>query len=138
VPSQGAPPDERSNSLTAAGGLCASCRSAAGVRLRFLYPYREEAVMLRECSRCGRGFSLSDLVKEETKNMEKERRMLGVEGVRFLYFTCANCNHDEIFIDIRALPAESHQEFLKRRTDLEAAVKEVHVRDVEFVIRELL
>jgi hypothetical protein len=92
--------------------------------------------MQRECAACQRRFSPEDFVKEDSMNMEAERKALGLEGVRFLYYTCPNCGHDEIFLDLHHLHGESPEEFNLRRAELECAVGEVHSDDVAVVIME--
>jgi hypothetical protein len=92
--------------------------------------------MQRECSECKRRFTTDDFVKEESKNMEAERKALGLEGVRFLYYTCSDCGHDAIFLDLHHLEDESPEEFNLRRAELEFAVADVHSDDVAVVISE--
>jgi hypothetical protein len=92
--------------------------------------------MLRECRHCQRPFTPQDFVKEESKNMEADRKRLGLEGVRFLYYTCPDCGHDDIFLDIHHLEGESPGEFQKRREDLEIAVRQTDVEPVKVTITE--
>jgi hypothetical protein len=68
--------------------------------------------------------------------MEAERKALGLEGVRFLYYTCPDCRHDAIFLDLHHLIGESAEEFSVRRAELETAVCDVHSDDVAVVITE--
>ena len=90
--------------------------------------------MHRECGHCKRSFTPSDLVKEESKGMEADRKALGLEGVRFLYYSCPACRHDEIFVDIHPLEGELAEDFFRRRKDLEAAVRDFHGNKVEVVL----
>ena len=92
--------------------------------------------MQRECSHCRRKFTPQDFVKEESKGMEAERRTLGLEGVRFLYYTCPECGFADIFLDIRHLPGESDDDFHSRRGELEATAREIHAEKVDVVVSE--
>src|SRR5207237_615042 len=47
--------------------------------------------MKRECTRCGRPFTPGDLAREESREMAAKRRAAGLEGVRFLYYSCPRC-----------------------------------------------
>jgi hypothetical protein len=91
---------------------------------------------MRECSHCQRKFTPKDLVKEDSKEMEAERKARGLEGVRFLYYTCPDCGYADIFVDIRHLPDESDEDLHSRRAELEAAVREIHAEKVDVVVTE--
>ena len=90
--------------------------------------------MIRLCPQCNRQFTPHDFYKEESRGMESERRALGLQGVRFLYYHCPDCQGDDIFIDLHPLENEAAQSLEKRRTELEAAVRSVRSRDVAVVI----
>jgi hypothetical protein len=92
--------------------------------------------MQRECATCRRHFTPDDFVKEESKNMEAERKALGLEGVRFLYYACPDCGKDAIFLDLHHLEGESEEAFEKRRSELESAVAGVSADHVAVVITE--
>ena len=92
--------------------------------------------MNRACRHCHRQLTAQDFVKEESKNMEADRKSLGLEGVRFLYYTCPDCKHDDIFLDIHHLEGESPEAFQKRREALEAAVRQTDAEKVEVTITE--
>ena len=92
--------------------------------------------MMRECSHCHRPFTRDDFVKEESKGMEAERKALGLEGVRFLYYTCPDCAHAEIFVDVHPLEAETLEAFGARRGELEAAVHQMHSEKVSVTLTE--
>jgi hypothetical protein len=92
--------------------------------------------MQRECAQCQRRFTPQDFVKEDSKDMEIERKALGLEGVRFLYYTCPNCGHDAIFLDLHHLDGETPEAFNRRRAELESAVGQVQGRNVAVVITE--
>jgi hypothetical protein len=68
--------------------------------------------------------------------MEADRRAWGLEGVRFLYYSCPECDLDEIFVDIHPLEGELADDFLHRRHELEEAVREFHGEKVEAVLSE--
>jgi hypothetical protein len=44
---------------------------------------------MRECSHCHKPLTPQEFVKEVSKGMELERKALGLQGVRFLYYTCS-------------------------------------------------
>ena len=90
--------------------------------------------MIRLCPQCNRQFTPHDFYKEESRGMEAERRAFGLQGVRFLYYHCPDCQGDDIFIDLHPLENEAAQALEKRRIDLEAAVRSVRSRDVAVVI----
>jgi hypothetical protein len=92
--------------------------------------------MLRECAHCGRAFTPKDLLKEDSKNMEADRKALGLVGVRFLYYRCPECNFADIFVDIHALPDETPEAFSRRRRELEDTVKQISATNCEVIVCE--
>ena len=92
--------------------------------------------MIRECSHCRRPYTAQDFVKEESKGMESERRALGLEGVRFLYYVCRGCRHADIFVDVHPLEGESDTHYRARRDELEAAVREMHGEEIGITFSE--
>jgi len=92
--------------------------------------------MLRECTKCDRPFTVLDFVKEESRGMEADRRALGLEGVRFLYFTCPACGQADIFIDLHPLKGEPEEVFQARRAGLEAAIRQVGSENTAVVLIE--
>ena len=58
--------------------------------------------------------------------MEAQRRALGLDGVRFLYYSCQHCGHADIFVDVHPVDGESIDDFFARREELEAAIKQTH------------
>jgi hypothetical protein len=81
--------------------------------------------MMRECSQCHKPYTVQEFVKEESKGMEAERKALGLEGVRFLYYTCHECGHADIFVDVHPLESETEEAYRVRRAELEAAVQQM-------------
>ena len=92
--------------------------------------------MHRECLQCHRAFTAQDFVKADTLEMETERKALGLQGVRFLYYSCPACSHADIFLDIHHLENETAEAFERRRADLEAAVRQVRGDNMAAVITE--
>ena len=92
--------------------------------------------MHRECGHCRRAFTPRDLEKEESKGMEADRKALGLEGVRFLYYSCPDCGFAEIFVDIHPLEGEREDDFRRRCQELEKAVRDFHGDKVEVVLSE--
>ncbi len=92
--------------------------------------------MIRVCRHCSRPFTAQDFVKEESKNMEADRKRLGLEGVRFLYYTCPACKYDDIFLDILHLDGETPEQFQKRRDALEEAIRVTESEKVDVTLTE--
>jgi MoaA/NifB/PqqE/SkfB family radical SAM enzyme len=92
--------------------------------------------MMRQCEHCHRPFTPADFVKEESKNMEADRKALGLEGTRFLYYACPGCGRDTIFLDILRREGESEEDFTRRTGELEAAVGRVHAEEVRVMLKQ--
>src|SRR5262249_32085005 len=92
--------------------------------------------MHRECFQCHRPFTAQDFVKEESQEMEADRKALGLEGVRFLYYSCPACRYADILVDIHHRENETAEAFERRRADLEAAVRQVRGDNTAVVITE--
>jgi hypothetical protein len=90
--------------------------------------------MSRECTRCRRPFTLDELSREETDNLEAERKATGLEGVKFLYFHCPACGMDDIFLAILPLATEFAEDYEARRDAMEKVVRGLHGRNVEAVV----
>jgi hypothetical protein len=90
--------------------------------------------MPRDCTRCRRQYTLSDLSSEETENMEAQRREAGLEGVKFLYFRCPKCGMDDIFVAILPRETEFAQDYEARRDAMEKVVRGLHAEDVAAVV----
>jgi len=82
--------------------------------------------MQRECTRCRRLFSPPDLARDESKNLEADRKAAGLVGVRFLYYTCPACRTADIFVDILPVAGEPDEAFHRRRDEMEAVVRRLH------------
>src|SRR5262249_28768748 len=82
--------------------------------------------MQRDCTHCGRSFTPRDLEREESRNMEAERKAAGLTGVRFLYYACPECGGADIFVDILPRHDEPRAEFRRRRAEMEAVVRRLH------------
>src|SRR5689334_22545151 len=90
--------------------------------------------MIRECTRCHRSFTPPDLLREESRNMESERKAAGLEGVRFLYYHCPACQMNDIFVDILPLPEEPADDFWQRRNEREKVVRQLDAEEEEAVV----
>lgn len=90
--------------------------------------------MHRECTRCHRPFVPTDLRREESKNLQTQRKAAGLEGVRFLYYHCAGCGMDDIFVDIVPLESEFAEDYQARREAMESVVRELHGDGVDAVV----
>jgi len=80
--------------------------------------------MMRECLSCHAPFTPADLAKDVSKGIETERKALGVQGVLFRCYLCSRCGHENLFVDLHPLPGESHEDFKRRRDELEATIRE--------------
>jgi hypothetical protein len=90
--------------------------------------------MLRECTQCRRAFTPPDLARDESRNMEAERKAAGLEGVRFLYYRCPACGMNDIFVDILPRQDESDEDFRRRRDEMEDVVRQLHSDQTEAVV----
>ena len=81
--------------------------------------------MSRTCTQCGRPFTADELARDETGNMEADRDAAGLQGVRFLYYSCP-CGTADIFVDIVPLRNEEPERFVRRRDEMEAVVRALH------------
>jgi len=67
--------------------------------------------------------------------MEADRRALGLQGVRFLLFSCP-CGQSDIFLDLHHLTGETNSDFAERWQAMEDAVRRVQPEGVEVVLVE--
>lgn len=88
----------------------------------------------RNCTRCGRPFTLADLSREETGNLEAERKANGLEGIKFVHFHCPACGMNDIFVVILPLDTEFAEDYEARRDAMEKVVRDLHADDVEAVV----
>ena len=89
---------------------------------------------MRQCSHCHKPLTPQELVKDISTGMELERKALGLEGVRFLYYTCSGCGYADIFVDVHAIEGEPPEQFQQRRRELDAAVRQLHAERVEVIV----
>jgi hypothetical protein len=68
--------------------------------------------------------------------MEADRRALGLEGVRFLYYVCSGCGQADVFLDVHHRQGESDEDFAERRRAMEDAVRQAQPEGVEVVLTE--
>jgi hypothetical protein len=101
-------------------------------------PARQEPPMPRDCTRCRRPFALADLSREETGNLEAQRKSSGLEGVKFVYFHCPGCGMDDIFVAILPLPTEFAEDYEARRAAMETVVRGLHADGVGAVVVPLM
>jgi hypothetical protein len=101
-------------------------------------PTRQEPTMSRDCTRCRRPFALTDLSREETQNLEAQRKATGLEGVKFLYFHCPACGMDDIFVAVLPLETEFAEDYEARRAAMERVVRGLHAENVAAVVVPLL
>ena len=92
--------------------------------------------MERNCSHCLKSLTPRELRKRESRGMESERKALGLHGIFFRYYQCAQCGKTDIFVDIHPLDDESPDEFRCRRDELEAAIARLHMEQPDVVLVE--
>jgi hypothetical protein len=80
---------------------------------------------MRVCVCCQRRLGQEDLLDRESKRMEQARVSMGLEGVRFRYYTCPRCGHDHVFLEIVPLPGETSEELHCRKKELATDVEDV-------------
>jgi hypothetical protein len=90
--------------------------------------------MMRECTKCQLHFTAADLAREESKNMEAERKSAGLIGVRFVYYHCPGCGTNDIFVDILPRDGEAQDDFIKRRSEMDSVVRKLHAAGTEAVV----
>jgi hypothetical protein len=66
--------------------------------------------------------------------MEGERKEAGLLGVRFLYYRCAGCGVEDIFIDIVPREGESPGEYADRHAAMLAAARDMHADKTDVVV----
>jgi hypothetical protein len=86
--------------------------------------------MRRTCTRCGRPFEAGDLVKDQSRQMEADRKAAGLDGVRFVTYRCP-CGTEEVFIDVLPRDDELAEDFDRRRVAMEEAARRVRETGVE-------
>lgn len=90
--------------------------------------------MHRECTRCRRPFTAADLSREDTGNLEAERKEAGLEGIKFVYYHCPACGMNDIFVAVLPLDTELAEDYEARREAMETVVRGLHAEDVEAVV----
>jgi hypothetical protein len=78
----------------------------------------EGNAMMRRCTRCDRQFTPENLAREESKEMEADRKAAGLEGVRFLAYRCP-CGMADYFVDLLSREGESADDLRQRREAME-------------------
>jgi hypothetical protein len=81
-------------------------------------------------------FTARELARQESREMESERKASHIDGLLFRYYTCSACGQADIFVDLHPLAGESAEVFHQRRTEMEATIKQLHGDGVEIVIVE--
>jgi hypothetical protein len=92
--------------------------------------------MNRQCSRCGRIFTRTDFVKEESRNLEAERKAARLQGVHFFDYRCPACGNEDLFLDVVRLDEESAEAFEARKAELEATARGVRAERLDIVVVE--
>jgi hypothetical protein len=74
------------------------------------------------------------LAREESRGLESERKEAGLVGVRFLYYRCAGCEGEDIFIDIVPREGESPEDYATRYVAMLAAARNMHTEKTDVVV----
>ena len=90
--------------------------------------------MHRDCTHCRCPLTTDAFVREASENMEAERKAAGLEGIRFVYYHCAGCAADSIFVDILPRDGELVEDYEGRRGAMEAVVRGMHAGAVAAVV----
>ena len=67
------------------------------------------------------------MLLRENREMEEARRASGLEGLRFLYYNCPKCGHDNLFLEVAPVAGESNHEFRVRKKKLARVVHQLSV-----------
>ena len=86
------------------------------------------------CEECRRELGNAHLLQRENRKMEAARQACGLDGVRFHYFNCPRCGHDNLFLRLAALEGETSEELDARRRVLESAIRPMKVRQTSVVV----
>ena len=92
--------------------------------------------MMRKCLNCHRPFSPLDLAKEVSKDIEGDRKALGIHGMLVRCSTCSGCGHNNLFLDFRPLKGETPEEYKLRRDELEVTIKQNSQAGLEIALVE--
>jgi hypothetical protein len=99
-------------------------------------PSGEATIMNRQCSRCQRTFTRDDFVREESRNLEADRKEAQLDGVHFFDYRCPACGNEDVFLDVVRRDGESAEEFEARKAELEATVGRVRAERLGVVVVE--
>ena len=91
--------------------------------------------MFRSCTRCARQFTSDDFRRDDSRNMEAERKAAGLTGVRFVYYQCSGCGMNDIFVDIVPCVGEAGTDYEARHAAMEAVVRGLHADGVAAVVK---
>jgi hypothetical protein len=82
---------------------------------------------MKVCICCMHRLGPDDVLETESRNMEAARTSIGLEGVRFRYYSCGRCGHDHVFLEVAPLPSETPPDREQRTAALARAAREVRV-----------
>jgi hypothetical protein len=91
---------------------------------------------MRVCNSCQRRLGHESLLDVQSERMEAARLSVGLEGVRFRYYTCPQCGQDHVFLEVVPLPDESCQDFVGRKAALAQIAQEVRALRTTIVVVE--
>ena len=90
--------------------------------------------MNRQCSRCRRTFTRDDFIREESRNLEADRKEARLDGVHFFDYRCPACGNEDVFLDVVRHEGESDERFETRKAELEATARRVRTERLEAVV----
>jgi hypothetical protein len=96
----------------------------------------EATIMNRQCSRCQRTFTRDDFIREESRNLEADRKEARLDGVHFFDYRCPACGNEDVFLDVVRLGGESAEAFKARKAELEATAGRIRAERLGVVVVE--
>ena len=92
--------------------------------------------MNRQCSCCGRIFTRSDFLRDESRSLEAERKAARLQGVHFFDYRCPACGKEDVFLDVVRLDGESAEDYEARKAALETTASGVRAERLDVVVVE--
>jgi hypothetical protein len=96
----------------------------------------EATIMNRQCSRCRRTFTRKDFIREESRNLEADRKQARLDGVHCFDYRCPACGKEDVFLDVVRLDGESGEAFNARKAELEATAGRIRAERLGVVVVE--
>jgi Zn ribbon nucleic-acid-binding protein len=91
---------------------------------------------MRICVNCGHRLRSGDLLENQSWDMEEARVSAGLERVCFRYYTCPQCGHDHVFLEVAPTPKETPEHFRARREALAQAAQDIQRAQTSILVVE--